>query len=296
MLNASVSRSYAPFLTVKGSSTRLPLTFVGTDAGLMEVAQRGTSFRFGMAERYEVVIDFSTHAGKTLLLRNQNPNNNVAFPTTGTIMQFTVGTFPLSTDVNNATAPGTPLRRTRPEAMTLTPTGSTPQRTLSFDRNNGHWTINGKTWEDVIKSDFTAAIATPKLNDVEVWTLKNDHGGWFHPIHIHLIDFKILSRSGKTVGVFPYERGPKDVVYLGENETVKIIAKFGPQAGRYMMHCHNLVHEDHDMMHQFWVKNPDPNAGPVDYDPMGSLASDHNADGRLFLPEDNGIGAQYPPI
>jgi hypothetical protein len=23
-----------------------------------------------------------------------------------------------------------------------------------------------------------------------------------------------------------------------------------------MMHCHNLVHEDHDMMGQFWVRDP----------------------------------------
>jgi len=29
--------------------------------------------------------------------------------------------------------------------------------------------------------------------------------------------------------------------------------RFGPQVGRYMMHCHNLVHEDHDMMVQFEV-------------------------------------------
>jgi spore coat protein A, manganese oxidase len=129
-----------------------------------------------------------------------------------------------------------------------------------------------------------------------VWTLKNLHGGWFHPIHIHLIDFKVLSRSGKTVGVFPYERGPKDVVYVGENETVKIIARFGPQAGRYMIHCHNLVHEDHDMMHQFWVKSPDPDNGPIDYDPMGFRASRQNADGQLLLPEDNGVGPQFPPV
>jgi spore coat protein A, manganese oxidase len=29
--------------------------------------------------------------------------------------------------------------------------------------------------------------------------------------------------------------------------------RFGPQLGRYMIHCHNLVHEDHDMMTQFEV-------------------------------------------
>ena len=170
-----------------------------------------------------------------------------------------------------------------------------PARTLTLLRENGHWTINGKTWADVIASGFTEALAKPKLDDVEVWTIANPSGGWFHPVHIHLIDFKILSRTGKRVGVQPFERGPKDVVYVGENETVKLIAKFGPQAGRYMLHCHNLVHEDHDMMHQFWVEAPD-GAAVVDYDPMGSLAADSPGDGSLDLPVIDGVGPQFPPV
>jgi spore coat protein A, manganese oxidase len=39
--------------------------------------------------------------------------------------------------------------------------------------------------------------------------------------------------------------------------------QFGPHRGRYMIHCHNLPHEDHDMMGQFSVgyntNDPDPN-------------------------------------
>jgi FtsP/CotA-like multicopper oxidase with cupredoxin domain len=70
-------------------------------------------------------------------------------------------------------------------------------------------------------------------------------------VHIHLIDFKILSRNGRAP--FAYEQGPKDVAYVGENETVRVIMKFGPHRGKYMVHCHNLPHEDHDMMHQFSV-------------------------------------------
>jgi FtsP/CotA-like multicopper oxidase with cupredoxin domain len=41
----------------------------------------------------------------------------------------------------------------------------------------------------------------------------------------------------------------KDVVYLGENEAVEVIANYQPWGGVYMFHCHNLVHEDHDMVH-----------------------------------------------
>jgi FtsP/CotA-like multicopper oxidase with cupredoxin domain len=57
-----------------------------------------------------------------------------------------------------------------------------------------------------------------------------------------------------------HERGPKDVVYVGENESVQVIARYGPHPGKYMVHCHNLAHEDHDMMVQFEVGTggPDP--------------------------------------
>ena len=58
--------------------------------------------------------------------------------------------------------------------------------------------------------------------------------------------------------------GAKDVVYVGENETVKVLAKFDGR-GKYMIHCHNLIHEDHDMMGQFEIVDP---AGPGD-DPRG---------------------------
>ena len=60
--------------------------------------------------------------------------------------------------------------------------------------------------------------------------------------------------------------------------------RFGPQRGRYMMHCHNLVHEDHDMMTQFEVglDGDDPRLA----DPCRKLPA-----GRLFPePEDHGGG------
>jgi FtsP/CotA-like multicopper oxidase with cupredoxin domain len=72
------------------------------------------------------------------------------------------------------------------------------------------------------------------------------------------VDFKILGRNGKPPR--PEERGPRDVVYVGENEKVRVITKFEHGVGRYMIHCHGLPHEDHDMMTQFEVGEggPDP--------------------------------------
>jgi FtsP/CotA-like multicopper oxidase with cupredoxin domain len=262
LLNASISRSYGLEL-----STGEPFTVIGTDGGLMPAPQDVGHIRFGMAERYEVVIDFSKHAiGDQIVLRNVSPDNNIDYATTRQIMAFKV--------VADATVPDQPVpSELNPanEVMQLTPTAATPVRQMNFKRDGGLWSVNGRTWLDVINSGFKQVIANPKLDAVEVWELRNDSGGWFHPVHIHLVDFKILSRNGRPPQ--PYERGPKDVAYVGEGETVRVIARFGPHTGRYMMHCHNLVHEDHDMMVQFEVGSggDDPRGTPAQPQPAGPL-------------------------
>ena len=114
----------------------------------------------------------------------------------------------------------------------------------------------GVTWTDVDKSGFTKLFGNPKPMDVEQWDITNASGGWFHPVHIHLIDGQIVGRNTNSGKPFAWEGGPKDVFYAGENETVSVLMQFDTTAaagGRYMVHCHNLVHEDHDMMTQFAV-------------------------------------------
>jgi hypothetical protein len=52
-----------------------------------------------------------------------------------------------------------------------------------------------------------------------------------------------------------HENGPKDIGYVGENETVRVLAKFGPREGGYIMHCLDLVEdEDNDMVTRFEVR------------------------------------------
>ena len=148
--------------------------------------------------------------------------------------------------------------------MNLQPSQSVRTRRMELKRRHGLWTVNGRTWDDVVASGFTLLEASPQRDSVEIWELVNDSGGWQHPMHMHLIDFKILDRNGKPP--FAYERGPKDTAYLGENETVRMITRFFEGTGKYMMHCHNLVHEDHDMMVQYEVVDPN-RAGD---DPLGT--------------------------
>jgi spore coat protein A, manganese oxidase len=296
ILNASVSRSYAWRL-----SNGAPFTVFATDGGLMKNPQAVKTFRHGMAERYEVIIDFTGMEGQTVQLLNDSPPNNVNYEHTNKVMQFVVGKAKVPRDPSagnpermytEAVDPATGEKLYNEEVWDLTPAQATVKRLFVFERKNSHWTVNGETWENVIASDYRHTSADPKAGAVEMWTLHNPSGGWFHPIHIHLIDFKIISRTGgKVNGVQPYELGPKDVVYVGEGEKVDVLVKFddtrarlreaaeasaaagttvaplAQRTGRYMMHCHNLVHEDHDMMVQFEVQPSKDLPGPTPQSP-----------------------------
>ncbi len=253
VLDASISRGYRLAL-----SNGQPFQVVATDGGFMTAPQTVSSLRIGMAERYEIVIDFAgITVGQKLTLVNRGVPNSVDFDNTGKVMQFEV-TGPATSPENNSVPA---VLNPAAAAMELTEDMATKTRQMRLERSNGMWTINGGIWDDIVRSDYTKVFADPKVNDVEIWEVENRSGGWFHPLHIHLIDFKVLSRNGAPPP--PQERGPKDVIYTGENEKIRLIMRFGPEHGRYMVHCHNLSHEDHDMMTQFVVGEQDADCDPI---------------------------------
>jgi len=269
MLNAAASRSYDLSL-----STGDAMTVIGTDGGLMPRPQEVSHLRFAMAERYEVVIDFSKYKpGTRVVLRNESPRNNIDYANTDVVMAFEVGGH--VSDSSNNEVP--PELNPNMEVMGLTAADATRTRRLDFGRTNGAWTINGTTWADVVDSDYKHVLANPAHDDVEIWELQNESGGWFHPVHIHMVDFRILDRNGRPP--LAHELGPKDVVYVGEGEIVRVVMRFD-HVGKYMIHCHNLVHEDHDMMAQFEVGHGGDD--PVKADPARALPA-----GPLFVKEDD---------
>jgi FtsP/CotA-like multicopper oxidase with cupredoxin domain len=259
ILGVAISRSWRFSLDSGG-----PMTVIATDGGLMPVPQTVTSFRAASSERYEVIIDFSKYKkGTRVILQNTSPTNNRDFANTNKIMAFDV--VKDVTDYSNNSIPD--ALDPDNEVMALKSSDAVITRRFQFQRDGGQWAINGTTWEDVIDSNFKFTLAKPKRNDVEIWEFENSSGGWFHPVHLHFTDFKILDRNGRPPS--PQERGPKDVVYVGEGEKVRVIMKWGG-VGRYMMHCHNLIHEDHDMMAQFELLDP---TAIGDYDPLGTHAN-----------------------
>ncbi len=255
VLVCSISRSYRFRL-----STGDPMTIVATDGGLVPRARAVNEYRHAAAERYELLIDFSKYrAGQRVELRNLSNDNNIDYEHTGRVMAFDVTGDAFDHNDPTAFTPPTVLADSTP--MKLTRNQAKKTRKLRVERSNGEWKINDASWADVIASNFQWAFANPGLDDVEIWEIENKSGGWFHPMHIHLVDFHILSRNGRPA--FSYEEGPKDVVYVAGNETVQAVMRFQHHKGRYMVHCHNLPHEDHDMMLQLRVGlkegEPDPN-------------------------------------
>ena len=62
-------------------------------------------------------------------------------------------------------------------------------RNFSFDRDNGQWVINGRFANC---NELRFAVTQ---NSAENWLLINPRSDWQHPIHIHLEQHQIISRS-----------------------------------------------------------------------------------------------------
>jgi FtsP/CotA-like multicopper oxidase with cupredoxin domain len=66
---------------------------------------------------------------------------------------------------------------------------------------------------------------------------------------MHFEEFQTLSINGnapKSTGII--SRGRKDVFRLEHNMEAKVFFRFRDFIGKFPLHCHNVVHEDHAMM------------------------------------------------
>jgi FtsP/CotA-like multicopper oxidase with cupredoxin domain len=80
-------------------------------------------------------------------------------------------------------------------------------------------------------------------------------------MHLHMEEHRIVARNGKTApdGRHSDDSGKEDVVALDPSEEVIISRRFRTFCGPYVAHCHNLAHEDHNMMFG-WEILPKSNA------------------------------------
>ncbi len=250
VLNASSSRTYDLVLSRKEDrlTSGERIYVIGSDCGLLGAPVELTSplqtLAIAPAERYEFVIDFSQYdSGKDLYLRSPgliNSSNLDSDDRIHTIMRFHVD----HDEPDNSSLPDE-LRKIK----RLDPRKAVTTRKFRFERSSTQWLINNKPWNK------NRVDANPEPGAIEIWELSNN-GGWMHPVHIHFVDWQILDRNGRKP--LAYEQGWKDVFRVDHFEKVRVITEFGRRDGTYiqgkfMMHCHNLVHEDHSMMTQFEV-------------------------------------------
>ena len=65
----------------------------------------------------------------------------------------------------------------------------------------------------------------------------------------------MLQRIGST-NTHPDDTGKEDVVALDPAEGVTFFRRFRTFTGNYVAHCHNLAHEDHNMMFGWTIRKP----------------------------------------
>jgi FtsP/CotA-like multicopper oxidase with cupredoxin domain len=273
ILNGAVSRFFKLALS-DGS----PMIQIGNDGNLLPNPVVLTELdEQGIAERYDVVIDFSRYAvgskvswvNLTQQTNGKRPDKDLSLrealagssndPVVGKFLEFRIVRTPASPDVSQVPAAlipnpdlsALPVARTRTfewgSGGTQTTTGST-----AFV---GPWGVKTDNQGPMLDADYGRITAAPAFGTRETWVLKNGGGGWDHPIHIHFEEGQILDRNGDPNAVPAWEKGRKDVYRLRPGGSVTITMQFRDWGGMFMEHCHNTVHEDNAMLMRWEIDN-----------------------------------------
>jgi spore coat protein A len=246
VLNAANGRTYRLSLP-EGVEFRQ----IGTDQGLLPRPVAVTQVLLAPAERADLVIDFAPHRGTRVLLSDD------AFR----LMEFRVNATP----VPDPSALPAKLRAVPHIAESSAV--KTRWLTLNDEPRKGMpasmgMLLNKTPWKMPITEK-------PVLGTTEIWELANLTEE-VQPIHLHAVRFQILDRrrfdaseymeSGKVryskepaSPPDPNEMGWKDTVRVNASTVTRIIIPFEGYAGRYVWHCHNLEHTDHEMIRPYEV-------------------------------------------
>lgn len=229
LLNASNARRYRLQLDPQppGGSA---LVQIGSDGGLLARPVGHDSIDIAPAERFEVVVDFGRYPrGASVRLVNL-----LGAESTAEVMRFDV----VGTDRSDDSAI---LERLSTGATDLDRHQAVATRTFLFRQDrSGVWTINDLPYQP------GRALARPTIGTTEIWRFITE---FHHPVHVHLNSFQVLSRNDRAPGRF--DNGWKDTVDVRPAEAVEVLTRFTDYTGSYLLHCHNLEHEDMAMMADF---------------------------------------------
>lgn len=228
IVNGSNARFYELWLQGQAAGQNAPsLIQIGTDGGLLDAPviinpNRGGKLLLAPGERADLVIDFSKSTpGAVWILSNSAkvpyPNGTSPNPSTvGQVMQFVVNgqmvsaVDPTVAGTDKSLLPAT--LRPVPLVKLTTPTGGTTvvpalKRQLTLNEvmgmggplevllNNSRWDMNGMMTPGLGETEL------PVEGTTELWQIINTTAD-AHPIHLHLVQFQLVSRQAFSVNNF----------------------------------------------------------------------------------------------
>ncbi len=217
---------------------------IASDGGFLEAPVPMNSIVLSAGERAEILVDFAAHGQDTSLIVNQMKGSTFEALRISVKGPGTITTMPKELRkldrIPESEASG--IREFIMETMSM------GGGRMGMGMMGKRLTINGK------KMDINRIDEQVKLGSTEIWEITNRSAMMMnmpHSMHLHDVQFQVLSRNGATPP--PHEQGRKDTVLIMPGETVRIISRFLDYTGVYMYHCHLLEHEDDGMMGQFEV-------------------------------------------
>ena len=275
---------------------------IGNEGGFLDTpinltATNGNRLLMGLAERADVIVDFTNVPVGNYVLGNVGPDEpfgggipgvdfDVADPgSTGQVMEFrvvpAVAPDP-STPPQFLVLPAAPAL---PAATVTRPLALIEEAGFGVDAYDNEvegpveallGTVGGDpnvapgVWTKRLWMD--AVTENPALGATEVWEIYNSTGD-AHPMHVHEVAFEVVDRQdifvdemNGTVQVVPgsvptppepWETGYKDTVTAYPGQVTRIRAQFNT-AGQYVWHCHIVEHEDNEMMRPFRIGSVQP--------------------------------------
>ena len=285
ILNGGPSRFYQVFLASGEDRENLHTFIILTgDGNFMNQPVCAESIYMSVAQRVDVIIDFSQFkAGDKLYLQNRLEQLNGRGPTGRILVE--PGVDMMRFDV--VEAKGEDHSRI-PDRLRDIPSVNLKEvkrrRIWTFDYRAGMWTINGKPADELAEpkaviEDGSAEIWTIR-NEGKNWShpihshfteflLLKVNGRPFKATEIQSLDMDKSLRHYKFVDLgkppalkaqqqsFQCKRKPlsvffggarRDITTLLPNDEIEIFMRWNDFYGKYVMHCHNVVHEDHAMM------------------------------------------------
>jgi len=265
---------------------------IGNEGGFLSTpfnltANNGNQLLMGLAERADVIVDFTGVPVGTHVLANLGPDEpfgggipgvdfDPADPaSTGQVMAFQV----VPSTAPDPTTP--PMYLQLPQSTPLP--AATVTRPLALIEAMGEgYDANGDPVEgpveallgNVVNGEAVKALwmepvtENPNVGATEVWEIYNTTGD-AHPMHVHEVAFEVVNREGlvfdangdvvQPIGLDgvvtppePWETGRKDTVIAYPGQVTRIRAQFNTP-GQYVWHCHIVEHEDNEMMRPYRI-------------------------------------------